>query len=351
MSKLFRQQTNRESVGILTVDVPTLIKHNPGIPSEYMISNEKHSATCVGCLNPPCIRFADEELSLSEARLCDFPSDADDTVCPLNAIVWERGANTPTIINERCINCGICARRCPFGAIYSDGTTGIIHKQESEVVFLDTNERNIEIHKTQVLAILDCRHIGNFCYPETAPIEKMYEKLLRMPTEAQFPNLITRNLFLVLGNECIISRRGDVIFRLDALVANTPSIGVVEIEFSKDSLESPRAILDDIAVLHSRYGIGKDEVTPFIVSLELPNIRTEYWRVLKDIKGVLGISIQSITLGALCVLAWSFFEINIGTVNFYIDIDTPSFQAEVERLLGEEELPKITSYAVYEPIK
>jgi ferredoxin len=351
MSKLFRQQTNRESVGIFTGDVPTLITHIPGKPSEYMIANEKHLATCVGCLNPPCIRFTDEELRLSEVRLRDFPNDADDNVCPLNAIAWERGANTPTIISERCINCGICARRCPFGAIYSDGATGVIHKQQSEVVFQDSSEENIEIHRIQFSVIQGCRHIGNYCYPEPESIEKLYGRLLQMQTEAQFPNLITRNLFLVLGNECIISRRGDVIFRLDALVAKSPSIGVVEIEFGKDSLETPRAILDDIAVLHSRYGIDKDEVKPFIVLLELPNIRTEYWRVVKDIKGVLGVSIQSLTLGALCILVWSFLDIDIGALNFYIDIDTPSFQAEVERLLGEGELPKITSYAVYEPIK
>jgi len=119
----------------------------------------------------------------------------------------------------------------------------------------------------------------------------------------------------------------------------------------KDALEAPRAILDDIAVLSSRYGVGKDEVMPFIVSLEFPNIRTEYWRVVKDIKDVLDIRIYSLTLGALCLLVWSFNEIPIGTMDFYADIDNPSIKAEVERLCGTGELPKLSSYAVFEPIK
>lgn len=351
MSKVFKQQTNRESVGILAVEAPTLIHHHSEQPSTYEIAGCIHKASCIGCLNPTCIRFSEDELRLLDSPLSEFPVDADDAVCPMNAIVWERGAKIPIILSERCINCGICARRCPLGAIYSDGKTGIVHNGEVEVSFVAATPESVERHSTQVSAVLRSRHVGQYATPSVDFIETIYEKLREMQTEAQFPNLIIRNLLLVLGNKCIIRRRGDVNFRIDAIVADIPPIGIAEIEFHKDSLESPRAILDDIAVLSSRYGISKDEIKPFIVSLEFPNIRTEYWRVIKDIKDVLDIRIHSLTLGALCLLAWSFNEVPIGTADFYADIKTPSIKAEVERLCDIGVLPKLNAYAVFEPIK
>ena len=350
MSKVFKQLTNRESIGLCSMDSSTLI-HHPQRPSTYEISGVVYNASCVGCLNPRCIRFSADELKLSDSRLDEFPVDADDTVCPMNAIVWGRGDRTPSILSDRCINCGVCARRCPFGAIYFNGYTATVHDGEAEVSFVATTQDNLEQHLAQNYAALKNRHIGQYATPNISSVEAIYEKLHEMQTEAQFPNLIIRNLLLILGNKCIIRRRGDVYFRIDAIITDNPSVGIAEIEFHKDSLESPRAILDDIAVLSSRYGINKEEIRPFIVSLEFPNIRTEYWRVIKDIKDVLGIRIHSLTLGALCLMAWSFNEIPIGTVDFYADIDAPSIQAEIERLCGFGELSKTNGYAVLEPIK
>jgi hypothetical protein len=160
-----------------------------------------------------------------------------------------------------------------------------------------------------------------------------------------------RNFFLVLGNQCVIRRRGDIYFRIDAIISDKPVIGVAEVEFCKDTLESPRAILDDIAVLSSRYEIEKVKIKPFIISLEFPNIRTEYWRVIKDIHDVLGIRIHSLTLGALCILAWSFAPVPIGGVDFYANIDAPSIKTAVEKACGGGKIPDISSIAVLEPTK
>lgn len=354
MSRVFKQQTNRDSIGIngiLDQSFSQLIHHHPGEPSTYETHGKIYRSSCLGCLSPVCMRFASDELKLSDGRLNEFPADADDTVCPLNAIIWERGARTPSIVAERCINCGICARRCLMGAIYSNGETAVIHSGESEVVFLPLSHENSKAHSIQLDTLSSTVHVGQFVVPSKTAIVNLYTRLGEQPTEAQFPNLITRNLFLVQGNQCIIRRRGDVYFRIDSIVADPPTIGVAEIEFQKDSLESPRAILDDIAVLSSRYGIGKEEIKPFIISLEFPNIRTEYWRVLKDIKDVFGIRIHSLSLGALCLLAWSFKKVPIGAMDFYADIDKPSIKGEVERLCCLDQLPALHSYAAFESKK
>jgi ferredoxin len=295
------------------------------------------------------MRFMPDELRLSDTRLSEFPIDIDDSVCPTNALLWERGNTTPTVVAERCINCGICARRCPVGAIYSNGNSAVVHKGEPEVEFRPATPDNIELHRLQMSELIGCQHIGKYLEISDSSIHTLYDKLATQRTEAQFPNHIVRNLFLVLKNQCIIRRRGDNYFRIDAIIEDSPVIGIAEVEFHKDSLESPRAILDDIAVLSSRYGI--ENIKPFIVSLELPNLRTEYWRVVKDIKDVLGIRIHSLTLGALCTLSWMFSSVPIGIVDFYADVELPSIKSGVEAVLVGTQIPDITGHAVFEPTK
>jgi ferredoxin len=297
------------------------------------------------------MKFTSEELTLTDERLSEFPIDADDSVCPLDAIVWERGFNTPAIIADLCINCGICARRCPVGAIYSNGDSAIIHIGESNVEFLPVTDENMGKHTAQIETLLQCRHEGEFITPSEISIATLYKKLNEQQTKSQFPNLIIRNLFLVLGNQCIIRRKGDIYFRIDAVLADKPVIGVAEVEFNKDSLESPRAILDDIAVLVSRYEIEKVQIKPFIISLEFPNVRTEYWRVIKDIRDVLGVHINSLSLGALCILVWRFVFAPIGKVDFYADINSPSIKSAIEKACGDFRISDISNYAVLEPKK
>jgi ferredoxin len=297
------------------------------------------------------MKFAPQELVLTDGRLSDFPADMDDSVCPTNAHLWERGDQIPTINAEHCINCGICARRCPIGAIYSKGGTAVIHSGEKEVQFRPATPDNIAIHNEQLLGLNACQHKGRYLDVTKATVSVIYEKLAAQQTDAQFPNLIVRNLFLVMGNQCIIRRRGDVYFRIDAIVEDSPIIGIAEVEFHKDSLESPRAILDDIAVLSARYEIDQHQIKPFIISLEFPNIRTEYWRVIKDIKDVLGIRIHSLSLGALCMLAWRFSDIPIGAVDFYADVDSPTIKSAVEAVCGVRKITELGDYAVLEPKK
>lgn len=356
MSRVFKQQTSRENVGIngvLHLSFSALIRHRPGEPSTYEAQNRICLSSCLGCLNPACMRFEPKELRLSDDRLNEFPADTNDTVCPMHAIIWERDAQIPTVVADRCINCGICARRCPMGAIYSDGDIAVIHSGEPEVVFMPLTLERSQMHNVQLEALSRTHHAGQFVAPDEVSINNLYSRLSERSTEAQFPNLIVRNLFLVQGNECIIRRRGDVYFRIDAIakIPVLPAIFITEVEFHNDSLESPRAILDDVAVLSSRYGINKLALKPFIVSLEFPNLRTEYWRVIKDIRDVLGVRICSLTLGALCMLVWSFVTIPIGAVDFYADVDSPSIRTQIATACKQSELPGFISYAVLEPMK
>jgi hypothetical protein len=143
---------------------------------------------------------------------------------------------------------------------------------------------------------------------------------------AQFPNHLARNLLIAAGIGAAMRRRGDTNIRMD-LVLGPPGVeqGTSEVELGADVLEAPRNILDNVAVLVARYEISKEHIVPIIVSLALPNQRSEYWQVIKDVKEVLNIKIGSITIGALIIIVWSRASITIETgEELYLDADLTS---------------------------
>lgn len=339
-------------MGIYVTCIPGVISHEVNNPSTFECGETLHLASCVGCLNPPCMYFSEDELKLSDKRLKNFPSDVDRSVCPLGAITWESGDKVPKVVGEKCINCGICARRCPFGAIYSNGNSAVIHSGEKEVDFRSISQHTEEVHYKQMGKFKDCSHVGRFLEVNEDSFDVLYGKLSHFQnTSPQMPNLIVRNLLMVVGNKCIISRRGMVYIRIDAIIDDGSVLGIAEVEFNNELLDAPRAILDDIAVLSSRYEIGRNEIKPFVISLAFPNIRSEYWQVIQDISKVLDVEIHSLTFGALCSINWLFGNARISDIQCYADKDNPSIRQGIKALCPQCELPGPDSRGIFEPGK
>src|SRR5439155_5627282 len=86
----------------------------------------------------------------------------------------------------------------------------------------------------------------------------------------QFPNHLSRNLLMAVGIPTAMRRRGDVNLRMDLVLRN----GVAEVEYMRQALlDSPRNVLDNVAVVVSRYGMPMAHFVPLIVSIGLPNQR------------------------------------------------------------------------------
>ena len=85
---------------------------------------------------------------------------------------------------------------------------------------------------------------------------------------------------------------------------------VAEIETGVGVLESPRALLEDVAVLHSRYGYQVDGIDPVSIILAFPNVRSEYYQVTRDIEKVLGLRCRTITVGFLVAMLWNFMKLD-----------------------------------------
>ena len=133
-----------------------------------------------------------------------------------------------------------------------------------------------------------------------------------------------------LGCRSAMRRIGDVYTRMDAVYSSADNcFGAVEVEFGRDTLDASRGILDDIAVLHTRYGVEKDNNSPLVVCLQLPNARQGYWQVVKDVKNVENIYIATLTIGAMMILNWNGCLLLPDDVTYYLDYDNMNLRSAI----------------------
>lgn len=95
------------------------IEQNYNEPAKLWCNERWITAACLRCSEQRCIRYIDAEISCN--FFGDFPYERDLNVCPVGAIKWNFEKELPEIENSNCIGCGLCAARCPVGAIFKAG--------------------------------------------------------------------------------------------------------------------------------------------------------------------------------------------------------------------------------------
>lgn len=259
---------------------------------------------CLRCKKPRCMTFSQDEIKCSEVE--EFPCDNALNVCPVDAL--SIGTDGVPIINhDTCISCGICIKRCPVGALYFDENGGPQVNVEPSGMVICADKEAVEMQMEQIDRLLSVPRGGYFLRESDAIMARSYEKLSKL--NSRYHNIVVRNLLIALGCKSAMPRIGDVYARMDAVYSSpNGAFGAVEVEFGRDTLSASRGILDDIAMLHTHYGIDKNINRPLVVCLQLPNERQGYWQVVKDIKNVLNIRINTVTIGALMLLLWGGYE-------------------------------------------
>jgi ferredoxin len=299
--------------------------------------------TCLGCHDAPCMMLSAGDTALPEA-LSDFPGDPNRGVCPTHAISWNDESEA-VFINAACIGCGLCAARCPYGAISltAEGKAVVEISDPDKLTAVRANEPDPAEHANP-------QRVGQLGKVRSPALHQMPESIgmLNDIESSQF----VRNLLIECGISCRIRRRGDTNIRMDGVLGlSNDRLGVLEIELSIAVLESPRALLEDVAVLHSRYGIEVERIDPVSVILGLPNARSEYFQVIADIEKVLGIRCRTLTIGCLLAVLWRFQTIDGFTENLFMTspVDTDLLPA-MKRFISELIPPQPYSGA-YRPSK
>lgn len=308
------------------------IEHTPNRPSRIITNGGSFISVCLHCIHPRCMDFTESELLLGDTRIESFPHIHDTKICPTDAIVIENGELS--IESDRCIGCLLCASRCPTGAIFMNNSTAeISHPSDCANGYYAEDESK---HLEQLEHLKRVTHVGTFDFETGETVEHMYLRMNAVrKNNPQFPNIITRNYLIQLGIPCTIRRHGDVYIRFDALFKNNDKIGVCEIEFDNEQLESPRAIVDDVAVLNSRYNIPLEDLLPLIVNLEFPNKRSDYWDVINDIDCILNLKIQSVTIGALAIILNHMSKIDLTSQDFFVIRGHTDITQAVAKMIGK----------------
>lgn len=343
--QVFNKNKKQDDVKLLN-DVPISITFVSNKPAILNYSNGvKCCSGCINCKNKKCKYFNNEEISVSNIK--DLAFDTNENVCPVNALQIVNGKLC--IDNKKCIKCGLCAKRCPLGAIYFDGQNFNVNYNADNILRNATSNSDIDLHFVQIEKLSKTIKNGPILIESDDLLRIIYESISKI--DSKLHNLVVRNLLIGLG--CHVSNRriGDVYTRMDAVYSYNNCLGAIEIEFGKDTLDASRAILDDIATLNVRYNIDKSKNYPVVICLQLPNARQGYWQVIKDIKNVENIKIQTLSIGSLLLLLWNNQICKFDEKPFYLDYDNMSLRDQIEKILGRKINISNCFIGILEPMK
>ena len=348
--QIFRKNREQSQVYVVGMDVKVHnIEYAAGTPAIIHYDNRQITSTCIGCTNTVCMNLSDREINCS--RLNNFPHDKGANVCPVNAISWNPEIGKVEINNAMCFSCGLCASRCPLGAIYFNGSSFVVNTTMTEdYVELPPIEESFNKQSAQIEILSRATKTGALVNEDERILFDIKTKLESL--KSQYHNTVVRNLLIGLGCTSAMRRIGDVYTRMDAVYSfSNGNFGAVEVEFGRDTLDASRGILDDIAVLYSRYGIRKNENSPLVVCVQLPNERQGYWQVVKDIMRVEGIKINTISICGMMILLWNFKSLNPADNSFYVDYDKMEIRSAIETILGRRLNLGFRALGVLEPVK
>ncbi len=264
-------------------------------------NGDSEIGTCLNCVSHPCINYSKKELAIDV--LSGMPHNNTTKVCPSDSIrVGIDGF--PEIDPRSCFGCGVCLTRCGYAAINLGGDSkAYVNRQSTKTISWVRNHDESK-ERSRIEPFKKARiDIERKLLPKLY-FARLYKALSEnVKRENGFENLFVRNLLMNLGVPSKIRAVGnnDIRFDLLGLVDGVVIIG--EIGLGKlDALEGPRAILDDIAVLNSRYKIPQKSIIPLVVVSGFPNKRSDVYEVMTDITKVLGIRISMVSIHFLIIM-------------------------------------------------
>lgn len=287
---------------------------------------------CCNCKDKPCIKYHNCEF-YSEV-FNSFPHNSSARVCPNDALKYEN--LEIKLDSSKCIGCGICLYRCPYSAIAYDSNRGKCFIQQNEFKKHDTiSKQDEQIEKFSKLP--------KYIAFNDISLPFITDDSLNIADLPDFSDILVRNFLINMGLHCNSYAKGNQHNRISFFAEKDGLYIIGENETSNDTLSVSRRLLDDLAVLISRYSIPANKITPIAVLNRLPNKRTDYYEVIEDIKKVLDIQISTITFSGLFIL--NLFSIYLSIDEFKSFILNKSNTSIVPYL--QKYIPNISSICKY----
>lgn len=303
-------------------------------PMKLNTINDAFYSACINCQQPRCLYYYDDEYRCDNFE--NFAERQDNRVCAFDAIAWDNDKQAIVIEYDSCVGCGLCASRCPFGALYFEGGKMKIN--------LDRNDKPFEVvysieyaSSYQEKCLDRIRKLPTESKKDEAALERVryvYQRLNEVRASHESALLLCRNMIIEMGYHCSLRRTGVSSTRMDAVYSGDDIAGAIEIEFQNDSLSAARNLLDDIAMMQMRNGLPSSQNTPLALCAYIPNTRQGYYQVCYDIYNILGIRIRTLTIAALLLLIWEKATLDLDDDMFCLRFRDTSIRKDIELLLG-----------------
>lgn len=256
------------------------IKISASLNSFPTTGQAKGKFGCVNCRPAKCYEYSETELQCIDTTLQEIPDKHPAQVCPVSAISFNSKL-FPVLDYAKCVDCGICVSRCPYGAINYQNDKLVI-SQELSRKNLTTKKASeseaIEIYKNYEIAldyVLD-----NPLMIKT--LEKFFTKVQKLKKDEFYP--LVRNLFRSLGLKAKVGKSGDTQWRYDAIVVE-PFVIPAEIKSpTEDTVINPNSIrqaIENSITIEASHRLVKKGMSA-VVALMYSNKRSAAEDMLKD---------------------------------------------------------------------
>lgn len=309
------------------------IEYHDGDSLIIFEDDSKTNGFCCNCQELCCKQYGDDELK--SVTFKSFPHNTSNRVCPTDSIYRDSLSGQIKINDKSCILCGLCLHRCPYAAIQfsvEQPYCMINHESDYKIVSnFDKQKDDVRYLKDIPRKILFKRITKKFT---SSYLKTISQSSIIIPDISE---IIVRNSLLNIGIICNTKAPGNNHNRIEFFGESNGKFIIGESGISNaDTLEISRRILDDLAVILSRYRVEKNSIIPLAVINGLPNLRTDFYEVIQDIYNILGIKIYTITYHILFVL--NLFHIRIESdffLLFYLDKDNHDLLPAIKSILPD----------------
>lgn len=291
---------------------PALVRRTPTQLPRSVETLGVADSCCLRCPDQPCIQFDPDEQGNGNTS----------TVCPVNAIHNARSDHGP-VISEDCIGCGLCAVRCPVGALHftQDGMVQVI-PPDSEMTIPAENENEFYLSRSH-----STRPVK---WPERTwgvLAKRMAGSASELKQQGFYP--FVAQLFTTAGFPAWRPAQGDTSNRIDLILIDDANSIPAEIKSRTEStvinVKSVQQALENRIILDERSFASADPTSStLIVGYDYPSARSDVTELINDVQRAFGIKIGMITLVDLCELALRYRLAN-----------TPISRSTLANLLGQ----------------